>query len=46
MVRTAGIEPASQAWEAHILPIYYARLKMVDYIDPKGNHSSSRIYEV
>jgi hypothetical protein len=25
MVRAAGIEPASQAWEAHILPMYYAR---------------------
>ena len=26
MVRAAGIEPASQAWEAHILPMYYARV--------------------
>ena len=25
MVRAAGIEPASQAWEARILPMYYAR---------------------
>ena len=25
MVRAAGVEPASHAWEAHILPIYYAR---------------------
>ena len=25
MVRAAGIEPAPQAWEAHVLPIYYAR---------------------
>lgn len=24
-MRAAGIEPASQAWEAHILPMYYAR---------------------
>ena|GEM_PF-1756663 len=26
VVRAAGIEPASQAWEARILPMYYARL--------------------
>ena len=26
MVRAAGIEPASQAWEARILPMYYARI--------------------
>lgn len=26
LVRAAGVEPASHAWEAHILPIYYARL--------------------
>ena len=25
MVRAEGIEPSSQAWEARILPIYYAR---------------------
>jgi hypothetical protein len=25
MVRAGGIEPPSQAWEAHILPMYYAR---------------------
>jgi hypothetical protein len=25
LVRAAGIEPALQAWEAHVLPIYYAR---------------------
>lgn len=25
LVRAAGVEPASHAWEAHILPIYYAR---------------------
>ena len=27
MVRAARIELALQAWEAHVLPIYYARLK-------------------
>ena len=27
MVRAAGIEPAPQAWEAHVLPIYYARIQ-------------------
>jgi hypothetical protein len=25
LVRAAGIEPASHAWEARIIPIYYAR---------------------
>ena len=25
LVRAGGIEPPSQAWEAHILPMYYAR---------------------
>lgn len=25
MVRARGIEPLPQAWEAHVLPIYYAR---------------------
>ena len=25
LVRAAGVEPASHAWEAHILPMYYAR---------------------
>ena len=25
LVRAAGVEPASHAWEAHIIPIYYAR---------------------
>jgi hypothetical protein len=25
MVRARGIEPRPQAWEAHVLPIYYAR---------------------
>ena len=27
MVRAARIELALQAWEAHVLPIYYARLR-------------------
>ena len=26
VVRAEGIEPSLQAWEAHVLPIYYARL--------------------
>jgi hypothetical protein len=26
LVRRAGIEPASQAWEAHILPMNYRRI--------------------
>ncbi len=26
LVRAEGIEPSSHAWEAHILPIYYARV--------------------
>ena len=25
MVRVRGIEPRPQAWEAHVLPIYYTR---------------------
>lgn len=25
MVRAEGIEPSTQAWEAHVLPLYYAR---------------------
>ena len=25
MVRAEGIEPSIQAWEAHVLPLYYAR---------------------
>ena len=29
MVRAEGIEPSIQAWEAHVLPLYYAR-KMPD----------------
>jgi len=27
LVRAAGIEPASHAWEAHIIPVYYARIE-------------------
>lgn len=27
MVRAEGIEPSIQAWEAHVLPLYYARFK-------------------
>ena len=26
MVRAKGIEPLIQAWEAHVLPLYYARI--------------------
>ena len=33
MVRAAGIEPALQAWEAHVLPIYYARPMGVFHTD-------------
>jgi hypothetical protein len=33
MVRAAGIEPALQAWEAHVLPIYYARPMEVFHTD-------------
>lgn len=25
MVRVKGIEPFAQAWEAHVLPLYYTR---------------------
>ncbi len=25
LVRAEGIEPSIQAWEAHVLPLYYAR---------------------
>lgn len=25
LVRAEGIEPSLQAWEAHVLPLYYAR---------------------
>jgi hypothetical protein len=25
LVRAEGVEPSSHAWEAHIIPIYYAR---------------------
>ena len=27
LVRAAGIEPAIQAWEARVLPLYYARAR-------------------
>lgn len=30
MVRVAGIEPASHAWEAHILPMNYTRERWDD----------------
>ena len=33
MERTMGVEPTSQAWEARILPMYYAR------IHPKRDYS-------
>jgi hypothetical protein len=31
MVRARGIEPRPQAWEAHVLPIYYARKEFTSY---------------
>jgi hypothetical protein len=30
MVRVAGIEPASQPWEGHILPLNYTRINGAD----------------
>jgi hypothetical protein len=30
VVRAAGVEPASHAWEARIIPIYYARKERPD----------------
>ena len=45
MVRAAGIEPAPQAWEAHVLPIYYARFQKIVIIAfvgsaEQGNYSA------
>ena len=45
MVRAAGIEPAPQAWEAHVLPIYYARIQKIVIIAfvgsaEQGNYSA------
>jgi hypothetical protein len=33
VVRVAGIEPAPQAWEAHVLPLNYTRIAD----GPRGN---------
>ena len=33
--RATGIEPASQAWEARVLPMYYTRV-CLDYSTRRG----------
>tara|TARA_B100000214_G_scaffold176675_1_gene127036 strand:+ start:113 stop:238 length:126 start_codon:yes stop_codon:yes gene_type:complete len=33
--RAAGIEPASSAWKAEVLPLNYARAKNKDLLDRK-----------
>lgn len=34
VVRVAGVEPAFQPWEGHILPLYYTRLEPLGGIEP------------
>lgn len=34
VVRVAGVEPASQPWEGHILPLYYTRIFALE--PPRG----------
>jgi len=45
LVRAAGVEPASHAWEAHIIPIYYARKELAgnkNIRPPVRNHEYAR----
>jgi hypothetical protein len=35
-MRTGGIEPPTQAWQAHVLPLYYARVFLETSIDSKA----------
>ena len=44
MVRAMGIEPMSQAWEARILPLNYARVAVAQMVKP--NHSPEAIKKV
>ena len=43
--RAAGIEPASSAWKAEVLPLNYARARTKDLltVGVKGNSASSII---
>lgn len=43
MVRAAGVEPASHAWEAHIIPIYYARFEWTPDICERADRPASEI---
>ena len=46
VVRAAGVEPASHAWEARIIPIYYARKELEAGLKaanrPAASHEYSR----
>jgi hypothetical protein len=43
LVRREGIEPSSQAWEAHILPMNYRRISTCeDGFNASGFHSQQR----
>ena len=45
MVRAAGIEPASHAWEARIIPIYYARNELKAGLKAANRQSASHEYQ-
>lgn len=38
MERATGIEPASEAWEAPVLPLNYARNERMELFYPKLNY--------
>ncbi len=45
LVRAKGIEPSSSAWEADVLPLYYARKsKMILYRDRKNIKDKNNKY--
>ncbi len=43
MERVAGIEPAYQAWEARVLPLYYTRMKFIIY---HANRATQRLFRM
>ena len=42
--RTTGIEPASSAWEADILPMNYVRMKKFLYYYTTGSRNCKEIF--
>ena len=42
MERVAGIEPASHAWRARVLPLNYTRLVGVKGLEPSTSASQTR----